>query len=88
MNIPNYLTDTMVDEKGDLTSPWARTLTQLLTELETNLSDEGYKLPQQPTTNIDKLTSQPQTEGTMIWDATTKEMKVNDGTGWKVVTLT
>lgn len=88
MNIPNYLTDKLVDETGELTTPWARTLSQLFIELEQNLSDEGYKLPQQPTDNIDLLTAQPQTEGTMIWDSTTKQMKVNDGSGWKVVTLT
>lgn len=88
MNIPNYLTDQLVDENGELTTPWARTISQLLVELESNLSNEGYKLPQQPTTNIDLIIEQPQTEGTMIWDSTTKQMKVNDGTGWKVVTLT
>jgi hypothetical protein len=88
MNIPNYLTDKLVDENGELTTPWARSISQLLVELETNLSNEGYVLPQQPTTNINLINEQPKTEGTMIWDSTTKQMKVNDGTNWKVVTLT
>ena len=84
MNIPNYLTDKLVDENGELTTPWARTISQLLVELEHNLSDEGYVLPQQPTANIAQLT-QPQSVGAMIYDSDTDEFKVNIAGTWKVV---
>jgi hypothetical protein len=84
MNIPNFLTDKIVDENGELTTPWSRTISQLFIELEHNLSNEGYVLPQQPTDNINQLT-EPQSVGAMIYDSTTNEFKVNIAGTWKVV---
>jgi hypothetical protein len=52
MNTPQFLDTKIVNENGYLTDNWKQLLISLLQQLQNNFSDEGYKLPQQSTTNI------------------------------------
>jgi len=70
MNIPDLpYFDPVVDSEGKLTSKWLNALQQLLTELQTNASNEGIQMPPQPTTNIVKLNTQSAV-GRIIYDST------------------
>lgn len=68
---------------------WHQFFSLLTTALQTNLSQEGFTVPQQPTTNINLLT-QSKSVGSFIYDSTTNQMKVNLNVGgvptWKIVT--
>jgi|GEM_PF-2739321 len=55
MDIPGYLTTPVVDKNGYLTPDWENIMTQLLNELQLNLSNEGYKLPQLTQSQITQL---------------------------------
>jgi hypothetical protein len=78
----------LVDQNGVMTSEWSNFMTQLVTELQLNLNNEGYKLPSQSTVNINDLTDADKSTGAMIYDADTNEFKVNIAGTWKVVTVT
>lgn len=92
MNIPNYENTPFVNEDGYLTDQWSLILQQLITLLQQNLSDQGYQVPQQPTTTINTLITQfnaaplpSQYFGDIIYDSTTDELKVNIAGTFKVV---
>jgi len=92
MIIPNFEYTKLVDENGYLTPQWQSIFQQLITALQTNLSDEGFLPPQQPTTNIATLqtrfnaSSAPSNYfGDLIYDSTTDELKVNIAGTFKVV---
>ena len=55
--------------------------------LQGSLSDNGWTLPQQPTTNITKV-SPNMPDGTMWYDATTNNIKVKISGAVKTVTVT
>jgi len=55
MNIPNFIQTPIADKNGNLTPEWANIMTQLLTELQLNVSNEGYKLPQLTQSQITEL---------------------------------
>ena len=85
MNIPNFINTRMVDDKGYLTPEWSNILTQLITELQLNLSNEGYRLPLVPTLQINQLVAVEKSIGNMLYDSTTNEAKVNINGVWEVV---
>lgn len=85
MLIPNYPNTAMTDGNGNITPDWQNTLTQLLTQLQLNLSNEGYKLPQLNSDQIDGLTDSSKSMGNMVYDSTTNEFKVNINGTWRVV---
>ncbi len=85
MMIPNVLNTKIADENGNLTDEWMLLITQLVTELQLNLNNEGYKLPQLETVDINKLTDVDKSKGAMIYDSTTNQMKVNINGTWRVV---
>lgn len=87
MKIPNFANDRFVQENGNMTTVWANIINQLITELQLNLSNEGYVLPQLTTTQISELTDADKSKGAMVYDSTTNEFKVNINGTWKVVTV-
>ena len=87
MKIPNFANDRFVDANGSMTTVWANIINQLITELQLNLSNEGYVLPQLTTTQINDLTDVNKSKGAMVYDETTNEFKVNINGTWKVVTV-
>lgn len=74
MNIPNLPLDAIVDQSGKLTDPWKVFFEQLISELQKNVSNEGYILPEQPTSNIALLTD---LKGAIIYDSDNDLAKVN-----------
>ncbi len=92
MNIPNFQNIKFIDEKGYLTNEWALILQQLFTALQTSLSNEGYQLPQQPTTTITSLQTRfaaaPSPSayyGDLLYDTTTNQFKVNIAGTFRIV---
>jgi hypothetical protein len=90
MKIPNFIDSKIVETHGGLTDTWKQIFIQLLQNMQNTLSDEGFALPQETTTNITKLET-TQSVGRIIYDKTTNQFKacVLDGTTpkWKVITL-
>ena len=84
MNIPNFFNTQFVDEKGYLKPEFQNFFQQLITQLQLNLSDEGYRLPQQPTTTITKLDNAAST-AVILYDNTTDEAKVNIAGTFRVI---
>ena len=92
MNIPNYENAPISDRSGFLTDQWSLLLQQLITELQFNLSDEGYQVPQQPTATITTLQTQFNASstpsayfGNLLYDSDTNELKVNINGTFRVV---
>lgn len=60
-------------------------LSELITQLQNNLSDEGIQVPLQPTSNIILLNT-PQSTGRFIYDSTEDLAKVNINGTFKTIT--
>lgn len=88
MIIPNTVNGKLVDDDGNMTPEWELFFSQLINVLQSNLSNEGYVLPMQSTTDIAKLSDVDKSKGALIYDLTTDEFKVNINGTWKVVTVT
>ena len=88
MNIPNYASDQFTDTNGMITAIWSNVITQIIQELQINLSNEGFNMPKLPTTAINKLTSATKSTGAIVYDSTTNQFKGNVNGTWKVFTLT
>lgn len=87
MIIPNMPTSPVVNQDGELTREWFQFFAQLTTELQINLNDEVYKIPQQPTTNINQLTD-ASFEASIVYDSTIDEFKVNKNGVWETIDTT
>lgn len=92
MNVPNFENLKFVERDGNLSDTWSQILQQLITELQKNLSNYGYRVPQQPTTVISDLETQfaasPNPSayyGNLLYDSTTDELKVNIAGTFRVV---
>lgn len=84
MNIPNYENVPVIEKGGVLTAAWSLILQQLISELQKNLSNEGYIVPQQPTATITMLNTTAST-GALLYDSDTDELKVNIAGTFRVV---
>lgn len=76
----------MVDEKGNMTSPYRLYFQQLTMALQTNLKPEGFVVPPKPTTDITQLVGDASI-GNIIVDSTTNDLKYNKNGTWRVVQL-
>ena len=88
MDIPSYIPMKVVDEDGNLTSEWSNLFNQLISQLQLNLGNEGYVLPELTTAQIAELTDIDKSKGAMVYDTDLNEFKVNISGVWKVVTVT
>ena len=80
MKFPSLVQAKMMDEKGFFTEAGNNLMTELLTVLQNHLSDEGYKLPFQTTSNL-VILNNDKSIGRILYDQDAKLMKVNlDGT--------
>lgn len=90
MKIPTYVQDKLVElegkDAGYITKQWSNLVSQLLQVMQQSLSDEGFQIPNQPTTNIVQLTNM--SNGTIIYDSTTDQFKGMVGGTLKTFTLT
>ena len=88
MNIPNVPNDRkVVDDNGSITDVWAAFFSSLVDELNGNLSDEGFVLPQQNSINIGLL-SNSINKSRILWNSDTEKAMVNnDGTFKEILTV-
>lgn len=84
MNIPNLLSHPLVDNDNMMHPAWRDFFSQLITEMQNNLSNEGYKVPQQPTANVTALNTD-KSKGALLYDNQTDELKVNINGTFKTV---
>jgi len=84
MITPNLPMGRWMDESGHPTPEMAGVFAQLISELQQNLSNEGYKVPQQPTANVQSLNT-TQSIGALLYDSDTNELKVNINGTFRVV---
>ena len=87
MNIPNLPNEKIATDSGEMHPKWRLFFTQLITEIQNNLSNEGYALPQQPTSNI-ALLNTAKSNGRLIYDSTTQQVKANISGTYRVVSTT
>jgi hypothetical protein len=86
MLIPNFINEKPVDENGNWSPEWQNIMVQIITQMQTSLSNEGFNMPQLPTTDIAKLTG-AQSIGAIVYDNTLNELKANINGTWKTVTV-
>jgi hypothetical protein len=76
MIIPPFDLTHIANDDGTPHPKFKQLMDMLITNMNANLSNEGYKLPQQPTTVVQQLNT-PQSESAVIYDNTTKQAKLN-----------
>lgn len=86
MNIPNFIDTKIVDENGKLTNEFRQFFSQLIDQLQYNLSDEGYIIPSQNTVNINKLNAS-NVDNILLIDNDTNELKIKIGGIFRTVQL-
>lgn len=86
MKIPNFIDTQVIDKDGRLTPTWKQILSQLFTELQLNLSDEGIIMPQQTTANISQLNISKYIGGLVYNIDTDKAMANIAGTYKNIIT--
>jgi hypothetical protein len=85
MNIPSVPPHPLiVPDSGNLHPAWRGYFDQLTMLLQQNLSNEGYKIPQQTTANVTALNTAKST-GALLYDSDTDELKVNINGTFKTV---
>lgn len=88
MNIPNLPdagTPIIENIKVGLMHPlWYNFFAQLLKEMQTNVSNEGYIMPLQDSGSITKLETAGST-GRILYDTDSGLMKLNNGSGFKEI---
>ena len=52
MNVPTFVQEKFVDENGYMTKPWQNLFQQLLQVMQQSLSDEGFAIPPQSSSNM------------------------------------
>ena len=92
MKIPNFENTSITNRGSNWSDQWSLIMQQLITALQTNLSDEGYLVPQQSSGNIATLQTQFAASptpsayfGDLVYDSTTNELKVNINGTFRVI---
>lgn len=87
MNIPNLIKTPFVDKDGHLTPTAFGIFTQIISQMQSNLSDEGYKTPQQPTSTIVQLNT-TLSNGALLYNKDTHKVMACENGTFKTVTTT
>jgi hypothetical protein len=91
MNIPNLLQEKFVNPDGSIHPLWFQWLTQLTTQMQTNLSNEGFVIPSQNTADTTTILTGDANNppvGKMLYDAEAKALKVNIDGVIKTISVT
>jgi hypothetical protein len=94
MLVPNFVHDKAVNveppNEGHFTEQWVIFISQLIDQLQTNLSNEGYVVPGQTTDNISVIAASEQAQNgiRLLVDTDTNELKAIVNGVVKTVTLT
>lgn len=88
MEVPNIPNDRkIVDSDGNLTEVWASFFSNLTTQMNDDLSDEGFVLPSLSGSDI-AILDVDQNKSRILWNTDTEKAMVNnDGTFKEIVTL-
>lgn len=76
MNIPNIPLEDLLNKDAKLQPSWRVWFNQIINQLQTNVSDEGYQLPQQSENNISQLNIQKGVGG-LLFSAEQQLQKLN-----------
>lgn len=82
--IPNYMRMKIADKDGHPTNEFHNFMSALTQVLQSSLSNEGIKTPQQSADNI-ALLNLPQSKGALLYDSDNDELKVNINGTFKTV---
>jgi len=74
MNIPNIVDSKIIDDNKYLTDVWRQIFTQLFSEMQVHLSDEGFVVPQQTSDNILELSTE-QSIGAILYNGDTDQFE-------------
>lgn len=85
MNFQNLTAIKSAEKNGDMHQDLVNYLGQLVQQLQANLSDQGYKVPQQDSATISVLNT-AQSVGALLYDSETHELKVNINGTFKTIT--
>lgn len=87
MNIPliGTLKHPIADSAGNINDGWHRVFMQLFSQLQQHLSDGGYLFPAQTTDTINSLLNTSEHAAKIIYDSTTKSMKLNNENEFKEI---
>jgi len=88
MLIPSFVNMPLVDKNGIMTPEWCQFFNQLISELQNNVSNEGYKLPFLSTSQINQLADVNKSGGSLVYDSTLNLPKININGTWKTFDLT
>jgi hypothetical protein len=86
MNIPNLIKTPFVDKDGHLTPTAWGILTQIINQMQKNLSNEGYITPQQDTTTITSRLNNSRSTGALLYNSDTNKLMVCENGTFKTVT--
>lgn len=84
---PSLPTTPLVDKNGNINHYWEQFFQQLITLMQTYFKNEGFVIPQLPTSDISLLTGD-QSIANIIYDSTIPAFKGNIAGTWKTFTLT
>ncbi len=77
MNITNVPVQNLLDENGKMDHSWRTFFNQLVNQLQTFLSDERYKNPEQNDVNIQKLEDKEAHKGGTLYDISDNTYRIN-----------
>lgn len=84
MIIESLVNEKFVDENGYLTDSAQLILGTLIQQIQTNLSNEGYKIPGQSTENITRLDN-TKSQRALLYDEDTNKLKININGAFKEI---
>lgn len=85
MKVPNLqIEGNFINEEGTINTISKGMFTQLFSEMQKNLSDEGFFIPQQPTNTINESLNTDRSKGAILYDSTTNQFKGNVNGKYKV----
>ena len=87
MNIPNFINSKVIGDNGFLTPEWQQILMQLFTELQQKVSEEGFILPIQSSSNIGILNNIDSLAAIIYNEDTNKAMLNENGTFKTIQTI-
>lgn len=74
MNIPKFVQDKVIGADGRLTPSWHQLFSQLLNEMNTNVSNNGFVVPSRTNDDINAMAVNVP-NGTILYDSDTNELK-------------
>lgn len=84
MNVPTYPHDQLTNKDGTVNPSWQQWFSQLTTEMQRSLSNDGTQIPSLSTDQINNLAA-TKYNGFLFYDSATNELKVNLNGTIKVV---